>query len=87
MWFICDKVSVKHYVILTVNLSVELILKKVQRKHLALIAELAKTLNIEIEAGSGESDLHPEFLEKIKRSREDFEAGRYKSIKTAELWK
>lgn len=63
----------------------ELILKKVQKKHLALIAELAKTLEIEIEAAG--STYNAEFVDKIKRSQEDFKAGRYRSVKTADLWK
>lgn len=28
-----------------------------------------------------------EFVEKIKRSEEDFNAGKYKAIKTEDLWK
>ena len=30
---------------------------------------------------------NPEFVEKIKRSEEDFKAGRFKAIKTEDLWK
>ena len=65
----------------------ELILKNVQKKHLALIAELAKTLKIEIEASGEESGYDAEFVAKIKRSEEEFKAGKFKAIKTSDLWK
>jgi len=64
----------------------ELLLKKVQKKHLALISELARTLNIEIEEPT-ELGYTSEFVAKIKRSEEDFKAGKYKAIKTSDLWK
>lgn len=65
----------------------ELILKNVQKKHLALIAELAKTLKIEIEATNESTGYDSEFVAKIKRSEEEFRAGNYKAIKTSDLWK
>ena len=65
----------------------ELILKNVQKKHLMLIVELAKTLKIEIETPSETAGYGPEFLLKIKRSEEDFKAGKFKAIKTSDLWK
>ncbi|MGV3508942.1 MAG: DUF2683 family protein [Sphingobacteriaceae bacterium] len=64
----------------------ELLLKKVQKKHLALISELARTLNIEIEE-STEPGYTSDFVAKIKRSEEDFKAGNFKAIKTSDLWK
>ena len=64
----------------------ELILKNVQKKHLALIEELAKTLKIEI-GETTQSSYNPEFVAKIKQSEEDFKAGKYKAIKTSDLWK
>ena len=33
------------------------------------------------------SPYNPEFVEKIKRSEEDFKAGKFKAIKTDDLWK
>jgi hypothetical protein len=65
----------------------ELVLKNVQKKHLALIAELAKTLKIEIAAPESGEGYDPEFVSKIKRSEEDFNAGKFKAIKTSDLWK
>lgn len=65
----------------------ELILKNVQKKHLMLIAELAKTLKIEIETPGETAGYDPEFISKIKRSEEDFKAGKFKAIKTSDLWK
>lgn len=34
-----------------------------------------------------ESTYDPEFIEKIKRSDEDFKSGKFKSIKTDDLWR
>ena len=34
-----------------------------------------------------EKPYNPDFLKKIERSKADFKAGRYKSIKTKDLWK
>lgn len=34
-----------------------------------------------------EKTYNPEFLAKIKRSEADFKSGRYKAIKTDDLWK
>jgi hypothetical protein len=73
--------------ILTVNLDMELILRNVQKKHLALIAELAKTLKIDMEQSGEQSEYDPEFVAKIKRSEEEFKAGKIKAIKTSDLWK
>lgn len=72
---------------LAVNLIMELILKNVQKKHLMLIAELARTLKIEIETSGEAAGYDAEFISKIKRSEEDFKAGKYKAIKTSDLWK
>ena len=33
------------------------------------------------------SPYNPEFVEKIKRSEEDFKAGKFKAIETDDLWK
>ncbi|SEN15690.1 hypothetical protein SAMN05192574_102618 [Mucilaginibacter gossypiicola] len=44
-----------------------------------------KALKIQFEEEKSAYD--PEFVKKIKRSKEDFEAGRYKAIKTDDLWK
>jgi len=44
-----------------------------------------KALKIRFEEEKSPYDA--EFVAKIKRSEEDFKAGRYKSIKTEDLWK
>jgi hypothetical protein len=65
----------------------ELILKNVQKKHLMLIAELAKTLKIEITTPTEVDGYDSEFIAKIKQGEEDFKAGKYQVIKTSDLWK
>ncbi|HEY4196043.1 MAG TPA: DUF2683 family protein [Mucilaginibacter sp.] len=44
-----------------------------------------KALKIPFEEDKSPYD--PEFVKKIKRSEEDFKAGRFKAIKTDDLWK
>ena len=44
-----------------------------------------KALKIPFE--ENKSPYKPEFVEKIKRSEEDFKAGKFKAIKTEYLWK
>ncbi|MEX8548941.1 MAG: DUF2683 family protein, partial [Mucilaginibacter sp.] len=34
-----------------------------------------------------EKPYNPDFIKKIERSKKDFEAGNFKSIKTKDLWK
>lgn len=41
----------------------------------------------EIQFEEGESPYDPAFVEKIKRSEADFEAGRFKVINIDDLWK
>lgn len=67
----------------------ELILKNVQKKHLAFIAELAKTLKIDIEEAKtderGEYD--PEFVKKIQKGDEDLKQGKGVKMNVNDLWK
>lgn len=42
---------------------------------------------LEIRFEEDENPYNPQFIEKIKRSEEDFKAGRYKAVKTEDLWK
>jgi hypothetical protein len=44
-----------------------------------------KALKISFEEEKSPYD--PEFVAKVKRSEEDFEAGKFKAIKTEDLWK
>jgi len=44
-----------------------------------------KALKIPFE--EDKSPYNPEFVEKIKRSEEDFKVGRFTAIKTDDLWK
>jgi hypothetical protein len=55
------------------------------KEKLAALKAFMKALKIKFE--EEKSDYKPEFLEKIKRSEDDFENGRYKTIKTEDLWK
>ena len=65
----------------------ELLLKNVQQKHLALIAELAKTLNIEIQKKSESDKYDPEFVNKILKGDEDRKAGKGTKVDIDNLWK
>jgi uncharacterized membrane protein (DUF106 family) len=55
------------------------------KEKLAALKAFMKALKIRFE--EGESPYNPEFVKKINRSEEDFKAGRYKAIKTDDLWK
>ena len=52
---------------------------------LAALKAVMKALKISFE--EEESPYNVEFVEKIKRSNEDFKSGNYKAIKTENLWK
>jgi hypothetical protein len=51
----------------------------------AALKAVMKALKIQFE--EEKSAYNPEFVEKIKRSEEDFKSGNYKAIKTEDLWK
>lgn len=55
------------------------------KEKLAALKAFMKSLKIRFEEGASPYD--PEFEEKIKRSTEDFKAGKFKAIKTDDLWK
>ncbi len=55
------------------------------KEKLTALKAFMKALKIPFE--ENESPYKAEFVEKIIRSEEDFEAGRYKAIKTEDLWK
>lgn len=65
----------------------DLKLKNVQKKHLALISELAKTLKIEIEEGSGDDSYDPEFVAKIVKGEQDLREGKGVKVDIKNLWK
>jgi uncharacterized membrane protein (DUF106 family) len=52
---------------------------------LAALKAFMKALKIRFEEEKSPYD--PEFVEKINRSNEEFNAGNYKAIKTDDLWK
>lgn len=64
----------------------ELILKKVQKKHLPLIQELAKMLRVEVETKE-ESVYNPEFVAQILQAEQDIKDGKGTKIATEDLWK
>lgn len=64
----------------------ELILKKVQKKHLPLINELAKMLKVEVETVEG-SPYDPEFVAQILQAEQDIKEGKGVKIATEDLWK
>ena len=55
------------------------------KEKMAALKAFMKALKIRFEEEKLPYD--PEFIEKIKRSAEDFKAGSYKAIKTEDLWK
>jgi len=55
------------------------------KEKLAALKAFMKALKIPFE--EEKSPYNPEFVEKIKRSEADFKAGKYKAIKTEDLWK
>ncbi|MES2109225.1 MAG: DUF2683 family protein [Bacteroidota bacterium] len=55
------------------------------KEKMAALKAFMKALKIRFE--EGESPYKPEFVEKIKRSQADFKAGKFKAIKTDDLWK
>jgi len=66
----------------------EIVLKNVKKKHLSLITELAKTLNIEIDKAADEdAPYDPAFVAKILKGDEDLRAGKGTKINIDELWK
>jgi hypothetical protein len=55
------------------------------KEKLAALKAFMKALKIRFE--EGESPYDPEFVEKINRSKNDFKTGKFKTIKTDNLWK
>jgi len=55
------------------------------KEKMAALKAFMKALKIRFEENKSPYDA--EFVEKIKRSEADFNAGNYKSIKTEDLWK
>ncbi len=64
----------------------ELILKKVQKKHLPLINELAKMLRVEV-VTKETSSYDPEFVSQILQAEQDIKDGKGVKIATEDLWK
>ncbi|MDB4919261.1 DUF2683 family protein [Mucilaginibacter sp.] len=52
-----------------------------------LVALKAFMKALKISSEEEKSPYNSEFVEKIKRSEDDFEAGKFKAIKTEDLWK
>jgi hypothetical protein len=55
------------------------------KAQLTALKAVLKAMKIAFE--KKEDTYNPEFVEKIRESDEDFKAGRYKTIKTEDLWK
>lgn len=63
----------------------EVVLKNVKKKDLAVLKSLAKSLGFEIE--KKEKPYSPEFVEEILEAEKSIEEGRGISIKLEDLWK
>lgn len=55
------------------------------KEKMAALKAFMKALKIRFE--EGESPYNPAFVEKIKRSEAEFKTGKFKAIKTDDLWK
>jgi hypothetical protein len=64
----------------------EIKLKKVQKKHLPLLKELAKSLHIEMEEEI-KSTYNKEFVAKILKGDKDLKNGKGVSIALEDIWK
>lgn len=64
----------------------EIKLKKVQKKHLPLLKELAKTLHIEMEE-EDKSTYNKDFVAKILKGDKDLKDGKGVSIALEDIWK
>lgn len=64
----------------------EIKLKKVQKKHLPLLKELAKSLHIEIEE-EGKSPYNKEFVAKVLKGDKDLKEGKGVIIPLEDIWK
>lgn len=65
----------------------EIKLKKVQKKHLPLLKELAKSLHIEIEEEEDKSPYNKEFVAKILKGEKELREGKGVTIALEDLWK
>ncbi len=65
----------------------DIVIKNLQEKHLALISELAKTLDFEITEPVETTVYDPEFVAKIKQGDDDIRAGRTTKITLDDIWK
>lgn len=64
----------------------EIKLKKVQKKHLPLLKELAKSLHIEI-IEDDKSPYNKEFVAKILKGEKELREGKGVTISLEDLWK
>jgi len=64
----------------------DIVIKNLKEKYLALITELSKTLDFEISEPIDNSPYGPEFVAKIKQGGEDIEAGRTTKITLDDIW-
>ncbi len=62
-----------------------LIVHPENEEKLAALKAFMKALKIRFE--EQKTPYNPEFVKKIERSEEDFKAGKFKAIKTEDLWK
>lgn len=65
-----------------------IILHPKNKTQLSILKNLAKEMGMSFETKEEkENTYNPEFVDKIMRSRKDFEEGRFTVIKTEDLWK
>ncbi|GEC78193.1 DUF2683 family protein [Flavobacterium aquatile] len=64
----------------------EITFKKVQKKHLPLLKELAKSLHLEIEEES-KSPYNKEFVAKVLKGEQDLKDGKGVIIPLEDIWK
>ena len=64
----------------------EITFKKVQKKHLPLLKELAKSLHLEIEEEK-KSSYNKEFVAKVLKGEQDLKDGKGVIIPLEDIWK
>ena len=57
------------------------------KEEVKVFEQMAKALNIPFEKGKEKSKYNPAFVAKIKEGVKNKKAGKFKIIKTADLWK
>lgn len=64
-----------------------LIIQPKTKEESNLFEQLAKVLKVPLKKTKDKSPYNPKFVEKIKQSEKNFEAGNFTAVKIEDLWK